>query len=108
MPAEQSSNDFLELAPEALRAAKEQRMTQTQLEAIARRLLANIAPEADLEGLDPDRAYRDQFAFDSVDCLRFALALEKALEIEIPEAAYPRLGTLNGCLSYLQERLSAV
>lgn len=108
MPAEDTPNDFLELAPEALRAAKEQRMTQAQLEAIARRLLANIAPEADLEGLDPDRAYRDQFAFDSVDCLRFALALEKALEIEIPEAAYPRLGTLNGCLSYLQERLSAV
>lgn len=80
-------------------------MTRAQLEALIRRLLAEIAPEADLARLDPDRAFRDQFAFDSVDCLRFALALEKALQIQIPEALYPRLSTLNGCLGYLQERL---
>lgn len=80
-------------------------MTRAQLEALARRLLAETAPEADLENLDPDRAYRDQFEFDSVDCLRFALALQKALDIEIPEADYPRLATLNGCLGYLQEHL---
>ena len=82
-------------------------MTRAELETLTRRLLAEIAPEAEMEKLDPDKAFRDQFSFDSVDCLRFALALEKALGIQIPEACYPRLGTLNGCLGYLHERLTA-
>ena len=37
--------------------------------------IRQIAPEADIENLNPDRRFRDQFDFDSVDFLNFALAL---------------------------------
>jgi len=66
------------------------------------RELANIAPEAKLELLDPEIRFRDQFEFDSIDCLHLISALEKEFGIHIPEMDYPQLATLSGCLSYLQ------
>jgi acyl carrier protein len=63
--------------------------------------LGQIAPEADLGSLEPDRGFRDQFDFDSVDFLNFALALQERVETIIPEEDYPSLTTLNGCIAYL-------
>jgi acyl carrier protein len=76
-------------------------MSEEQMVALTLSILGTIAPEADLTHLDPDVSYRDQFDFDSLDCLNFVLALEKALHMTIPEADYPALGTLHGCLAYL-------
>ena len=70
------------------------------------RVLREIAPDASLERLDPDTAFRDQFEFDSMDFLDFALGLEKHLEIKIPEVDYPKLASLNGCLAYLPSRFT--
>lgn len=66
--------------------------------------LARIAPDLDPATLDPDTAFRDQAEIDSVDYLHFVLALEQALGRRIPEGDWPRLSTLNGCLSYLSGR----
>ena len=63
--------------------------------------IRQIAPEADIENLNPDRRFRDQFDFDSVDFLNFALALQDGLRISIPEEDFPSLATLNGCIGYL-------
>lgn len=63
--------------------------------------LGQIAPEADLDSLEPDRGFRDQFDFDSVDFLNFALALQEKVKTFIPEEDYPSLTTLNGCITYL-------
>lgn len=65
-------------------------------------LLKKIAPEADLSALEPDVRFRDQFDFDSIDCLNLVMSIGKELQIDIPEADYPLLGSLNGCLSYLR------
>jgi len=65
------------------------------------RALAEVAPEADPQHLQPGVAFRDQIEFDSLDFLNFVLALEKRLEVRIPEADYPRLSTLDGCLDHL-------
>ena len=67
-------------------------------------LIARIAPEADLSNLDPDLRFRDQFDFDSIDCLNLVMAIARELQFTIPEADYPRLATLNGCLHYLAGR----
>jgi len=66
------------------------------------RELANIAPEASLDALDPDIRFRDQFDFDSIDCLNLISALEKNCGITIPEMDFPKLTTLNGCMHYLR------
>lgn len=70
------------------------------------RVLGEIAPEADLENLKPEVSYRDQFDFDSVDCLNFVIRLQKELKFDIPEADYPKLATLNGCVEYLRSKKS--
>lgn len=68
------------------------------------RLLGQIAPEADLSSLKPDLGFRDQLDIDSMDFLNFVIALHEALHVEIPEADYPRLASLNGCVEYLRSR----
>jgi len=80
-------------------------MTQEEIRTTALELLAEIAPEADLEQLDPLRHFRDQFDFDSIDFLNFAVGLQKALQIQIPEIEFPLLATLDSCVSHLHARL---
>jgi len=41
---------------------------------------------------------------DSVDLLRFAIALSREFGADVPEADYPKLGTLGGCVSYFAAR----
>jgi acyl carrier protein len=79
-------------------------MSDDSLRAQVLEALAEVAPEADPETLDPARSFRDQLDFDSVDFLNFALALEKRLQVRIPETDYPRLSSLDGCIAYLQDR----
>ena len=58
-------------------------------------------PEADLTQLNPTRRLRDQLDIDSMDLLNFVIGLHKELHVEIPEADYPKLATLQGCVDYL-------
>jgi acyl carrier protein len=46
-------------------------------------------------------SFRDQLDIDSMDFLNFVIAVHEALHVEIPEADYPKLITLNGCVAYL-------
>lgn len=76
-------------------------MTRDELRATVLRVLGEIAPEADLASLKPDVAFRDQLDLDSMDNLSFMIGLHAALGVEIPEADYPKLGTLDASLDYL-------
>jgi len=76
-------------------------MTRDEIKAVVLRVLGQIAPEADLSQLKPDRRLRDQFDIDSMDLLNFVIGVHKELKVEIPEADYPKLATLDGCLNYL-------
>jgi acyl carrier protein len=79
-------------------------MTEDQIKKVALELIGQIAPEADIENLDPADRLRNQFDFDSVDFMNFAVALQTRLKVVIPEADYPQLATLNGCILYLKEK----
>lgn len=70
-------------------------------------ILQRIAPEADIEGIDPEQSFRDQFGIDSIDFLNFVMALEQELGLAIAEIDYPKLSTLAGSLSYLQPRVNS-
>jgi acyl carrier protein len=65
------------------------------------RLLGEIAPEADLTALKPAVSFRDQLDIDSMDFLNFVIMIHKTFGVEIPEADYPKYGTLNGCVELL-------
>jgi len=82
-------------------------MTKDDIRSITLEVLGQIAPDADLNNLDPAKSFRDQFEFDSVDYLNFVLTLEKRLEIKIPEIECPRLASLDGCIAYLADKTGA-
>ena len=65
------------------------------------RALARIAPEADLAALAPGADLRETLDIDSMDFLNFVVALHAETGIEVPEADYPQLATLAGCVAYL-------
>jgi acyl carrier protein len=65
-----------------------------------------IAPEVDASGLDPARRLRDQVDLDSMDWLNVIVGLHERFGIEIPEADYARLATLDAIGTYLRARLS--
>lgn len=75
------------------------------INAVLLRLLGDIAPEADLGGLDPRVNLRDQLDIDSMDFLNYVIAIDSELGIEVPENDYPALLTLGGGVRYLVERL---
>jgi acyl carrier protein len=77
-------------------------MTTTDVRAAILRALGGVAPEADLEHLQPDIGFREQLDIDSMDYLNFLIALHKEFHVEIPEKDYPKLSTLQGCVAYLR------
>jgi len=80
-------------------------VTESKIGQVVREALSNVAPEVDLDTIDPAKNLRDQIDIDSVDFLNFVIGLHKELGIEIPDADVPKLGTLNGCVAYLQSRM---
>jgi acyl carrier protein len=77
-------------------------------EQIARRvleLLTGIAPDVEAASVVPGIDFRDQFDFDSMDTLNFAIALNREFGVEVPEADYARLASLDKCVEYLQGKL---
>jgi len=81
------------------------KLTTDEIAATVLRMLGEIAPEADLTRIKPDVSFRDQLDIDSMDFLNFVIAVHEALYVEIPEADYPKLATLNGCVEYLSALL---
>jgi acyl carrier protein len=69
------------------------------------KLLTDVAPDVDQASLDPNVDFRDQFDFDSMDTLHFAIALNADFGIDIPEADYKQLRNLASCAAYVERAL---
>ena len=76
-------------------------MTKDEIREIVLRALGQVAPEADLSQLKPHMRIRDQLDVDSMDLLNFVIGLHQQLQVDIPEADYSKLATLDGCVAYL-------
>jgi acyl carrier protein len=81
-------------------------MNSEELRATVLRVLGKIAPEADLATIQGNVNLRDQLDIDSMDFLNFLIALDKELQVDIPERDYGQLTTLDACLKYLLARRS--
>ncbi len=64
-----------------------------------------IAPEADLETLNPDAPLQQEIEIDSMDFLRFMMELNSELKVDVPEKDYNQLETLNKCINYLKSKI---
>ena len=81
-------------------------MNTDDIRAVAIATLQSIAPEVEAESLRGDRPLRNQVDLDSMDWLNFLLGLHEKLRVEIPEADYARLVTLDDVVAYLQAKLA--
>ena len=81
-------------------------MNRQQIKEAVLRILATIAPDAELASLKPNVSFHDQLDIDSIDFLRLMMELEKALQVTIIDFDYPQLSTLQGCVDYLADQLA--
>jgi acyl carrier protein len=68
--------------------------------------IQDIAPEVDAGELIDDRPLRNQVDLDSIDWLNVIIGFHERFGIEVPEADYARLGTLNEIVAYLGDHLA--
>jgi acyl carrier protein len=79
-------------------------MTKDEIKNAVLRILGGVAPEADLTQIKPQVSFREQLDIDSMDFLNFAVGLNKELGGEVPEADYPKVASLDGCVEYVMEK----
>ena len=76
-------------------------MNEDEIKAAIFACLAPIAPEADPATLAPTANFREALDIDSYDFLRFLIALSGKLGVDIPEADYAKLATLESMTAYV-------
>ncbi len=81
-------------------------MTDDEIKSVVLRLLSQVAPEADMTAIRPGERLRDQIDIDSMDALNFLISIDAELHIDIPEADYPKLTTLDNIVAYLSGALA--
>lgn len=79
----------------------------TEYEPMVKKHIHKIAPEADLEQLDPDDDLGSTLDLDSMDYFRLLTALSEELNFDIPEEDYAKLRTVKTIAGYCREALGA-
>lgn len=81
-------------------------MSETELKEVIFRLLKRVAPEADPQSLAPDQDIRQTLDIDSYDFLMFLIGLDEEMGVNVPEADYGKLITLDDLVRYLSAHLA--
>lgn len=83
-------------------------MTEQDLKTAVLKALASVAPELDEAHLATNKSFRNQLDIDSMDFLNYVIALCAATKVEIPEADYRKIASIDGAVAYLASRLKQV
>lgn len=68
--------------------------------------LTRVAPDLAPEEIGENDHLQDDLEIDSMDFLTLVSALHKRLGVDIPEADYPKIATLDKAAGYLAARLA--
>jgi acyl carrier protein len=79
-------------------------MSEEELKAVIYNGLRKVAPESEPSALGAGQNLREVLDIDSFDFLSFLIGLHEALGVEIPEADYGKLGSIEGLVAYLRAR----
>lgn len=80
-------------------------MTREDIKDLILEIIEDIDEDADFDELEPEKPLRDQLDLDSMDFLDIVMELRKRHQLQIPEADYPHLATLDSCVNYLEPLL---
>ena len=79
-------------------------MTRAEIHDQVVQALTAVAPELASAMLKPDVPLRDQVDLDSMDVLRFVMALHERLGVEVPETDYQALASVSAAVEYIAGR----
>lgn len=82
-------------------------MTDPEIKTAVLDIIQDVAGLDDMPEIDGDKALRDQLELDSMDFLDIVMELRKRHKIEVPEADYLQLATLNSTVNYIKEHQKA-
>jgi acyl carrier protein len=80
-------------------------MNMSELEQRVLNLFLEVAPDVDPATLQRGVPFRDQFDFDSMDTLNFAISLHQAFGVDVPEIDYRELASLESTVAYVAAAL---
>lgn len=80
-------------------------MSTEQARHVLTEALGLVAPEVDVDALDPATSLREQADLDSIDFLELVALLADALHGDIPQDDYPQLDQIDTAVPYLARRL---
>jgi len=79
-------------------------MNDADLKARVLEIIRSVAPEVEPAAIRADRPLRDQIDLDSMDWLRVIVTVHEKLHVDIPEADYGKLRTLDDWAAYLRAK----
>ena len=82
-------------------------MTKEYIKKVVLDIIADITPDEDLTLVKSEVRLRDQLSLDSMDFLDIVMELRKKHGIEVPEADYVQLASLDSCAEYLLPKFIA-
>jgi len=80
-------------------------MTEDELRTAFLEELTSVAPDIVADDVGGNDHLQDDLELDSMDVLNLVTALHERLGVDIPEADYTRIETLDKAVAYLAERL---
>jgi acyl carrier protein len=80
-------------------------MTDQEIKALILREIKKIAPEVETDQIDPAEVLREQIDLDSMDILNLMIAVHEATGVEIPEADYSKMSSVDDTVAYLRARM---
>lgn len=81
-------------------------MTRDDIRNVILDIIEDINEDVERGTIVGDKALRDQIDLDSMDFLDIVMELRKRYQIQIPEADYGELATLDSCVNYLEPHLT--
>ena len=78
-------------------------MTRAEISDAIINIVNDIAPDEDWSALGPEESLRGKL--ESMDFLDVVMELRKQYGVEVPEADYGQLATLQSCVDYLEPKL---
>jgi acyl carrier protein len=82
-------------------------MTEPEIKSAIFTALRKVAPESDPESLASTENVRTALDIDSYDFLNFLIGLSEIIGVEVPEADYSKLVSLDDMTRYLAARSAA-
>jgi acyl carrier protein len=81
-------------------------MSASTIEQQVLTVFLQVAPDVDAGRLKRDVPFRDQFDFDSMDTLNFAIGINKEFGIDVPETLYRELASLAKATAFVTDALA--